>query len=310
MTSPTSAAMENLSSLITPAILKTIADARVPYPKDKPIDFNTAGEEIFSDEHLERTIRDIAWPALVALSKLGLSNVPDLLSFLPEPADSAFPEQCFGLVLLLDQASRLFCKGIDARWVSYFDTLSERLSDAWRALPAHQQPDSWARWRDEVGVGIDHWAVARLYFTAPLAHGEVLAYQKIAVNSNEHLRELIETHTGEVDSYRAKREEILSDPNGFFRNAAAGSPKGGDITVQRWTFWLMMMMDSHYPIIKKFGRKPYKNAIEGRESTTEEVKWLDDNNHAGEASPEVAKLIQDDIKAGRWTPLGDHPRDA
>ncbi|KAL7918080.1 hypothetical protein ACQKWADRAFT_305063 [Trichoderma austrokoningii] len=300
----------NLYSLITPAVLKTVAYARVPYPKDKPIDFNTAGEEIFGDEYLKRNIRDISWPALVALSKLGLSNVPDLLSFLPKPEDAEFPQQCFGLVVLLDQAPRLFCKGIDARWVSYFDTLSERLTDAWRALPAHQQPDSWARWRDEVGAGIDHWAVARLFFTAPLAHGEKLAYQDIAVDSNEHLRELIETYTSEVDSNRARRAELLSDPLGFFKNLAAGSPKDGDITMQRWTFWLMMMMDSHYPIIKKFGRKPYKNAIEGRESTAEEVKWLEDINHAGEASPEVAKRVKEDIKAGIWTPLGNHPRDA
>lgn len=301
--------MESLSSLITPAVLKTMAHARVPYPKDKPIDFNTAGEEIFNDEYLVHNTRDIVWPALVALSKLGLSNMPDLFSFLPAPADAEFPQQCFGLVVLLDQGPRLFCKGIDARWVGYFDKLSERLSDAWRALPAHQRPDSWARWRDEVGVGIDHWAVARLFFTAPLAHGEVLAYQEIAVNSNEHLRELIETHTGEKDANRAKREELLNDPLGFFKNLAAGPPKGGDITMQRWCFWLMMMMDSHYAIIKKFGRKPYKNAIEGRDSTAEEVKWLEDVNHAGEASPEVAKLVREDIQAGRWTPLGDHPRD-
>jgi uncharacterized protein (DUF924 family) len=302
--------MATLSSLITPSVLKKVAHARVPYPKDQPIDFNTAGQEIFSDEYLERNTRDIVWPVLVALSKLGLSNVPDLFSFLPAPTDPEFPEQCFGLVVLLDQGPRLFCKGIDGRWVGYFDKLSYRLTDAWRALPAHQRPDSWARWRDEVGARIDHWAVARLFFTAPLAHGEILSYQEIAVTSNEHLRELIETHTGEVDANRAKREGILSDPLGFFRNLAIGPPKGGDVTAQKFIFWLQMMMDSHYPIIKKYGRKPYKNAIEGRESTAEEVKWLEDVNHAGSAKPEVAKRIKEDVEAGIWTPLGDQPRDS
>jgi hypothetical protein len=65
-----------------------------------------------------------------------------------------------------------------------------------------------------------------------------------------------------------------------------------------------MILDAHWPIIKRFGRYPYRNAIFGRVSTEEEGKWLDDTGHFGEASPEVAERIRKDVEKGQWTPLG------
>lgn len=54
-----------------------------------------------------------------------------------------------------------------------------------------------------------------------------------------------------------------------------------------------------------FGRYPYRNAIEGRISTPEELKWIEKIDHYAEAPPKIAESVLEDVEAGRWTPLGE-----
>ncbi|KAK5991987.1 hypothetical protein PT974_05383 [Cladobotryum mycophilum] len=300
---------QDLKSVLTPSLFKTLAEARAPFSKSEPLDFNLVGQQIFGFSSYDSKIRGPAWPALVALSETGLDNVPDLMSFLPDPSSPEFPQQCFGLVELLDQAPRALFRGVDGRWIdAYFGVLSQRLADAWYALPAEQRPDAWPRWRDEVKVSFDYWVIVRFFFAAVFVHSESIQHQNIGLAMNEELRQLAESRTGETDPNRAERSVILSDTMAFAKDFSAGAPSGEDLTMQKWTFWFARLMDVHWPIINAYGRYPYRNAIIGRESTEEEKEWIEKTNHFAEASPEVAEHIRKDIAAGTWTPLGPEPR--
>lgn len=288
---------------MTPELLTFIFNTCLPYDRHASVDFVKFGRNIFLADDLGPGVREKVWPALVALSKTGLDRVPDLGTFLPHPNDPAFPEQCLGLQLLLDVCPRFFFRGVDGRWTNdYFCHLSERLGKVWHALPAAQRPDAWERWREH--AGLDYWICLRFWFSMPFVHSERADYQEIALGYTEETRTVIERESGQTDPWRSKREEILADLTGFPRVYRAGPPQGKDVTPASWAFWAAMLMDIHVPIIRRFNRYPYRNAITGRVSTDEEKAWIEETAHFGETSEDVAKRIVEDVKAGRWTPLG------
>lgn len=135
-------------------------------------------------------------------------------------------------------------------------------------------------------------------------HSEALPNQDAAREILSDLRETVEEHTGTVDPYRAKQDEITTDIFGFPRIYHAGPPSGEDVKMEDFAYWFQMIMDIHRPIIVKYGRYPYRNSHEGRDDTEEETGWLEETRHFGEITDEVVKgKIKDDVLAGRWTPL-------
>ncbi|KAM7220354.1 Bacterial protein of unknown function (DUF924) domain containing protein [Rhypophila decipiens] len=296
-----------LGQLLTPELFSCLVQARMPYPKYGSINFSHFGRDIFLEDPVGPQVRDKVLPALVALSKIGLEHMPDLTTaYLPPPTDDAFPEQCLGLLLLLDHFPRLLLRGMDARWTyAYFGVISLDVARKWISLPADQRPDSWERWqRSPAGsVGLDYWIGVRFWFGTPFVHSEEL--QDIAVKFTDETRRRVEQVTGKKDPYREKRDEIFSDIYGFPREYRNGPPQGDDVTRESWTFWMGMLMDIHKPIIDSFGRYPYLNAVLGRQSSDEEKAYVEKTGHFGEVGPDVAKRILDDIKNGRWTRLGD-----
>jgi uncharacterized protein (DUF924 family) len=295
--------LEELRHLLTPELFTLIVNARLPYDKHASVDFAEFGRNIFLEDHFGPVVQDKAWPALIALSKIGLDNMPDLSIFLPPPKDPAYPEQCLGLQLLLDHCPRLLFRGIDERWTySYFSQLSERLTKAWYPLPAEERPDKWERWQK--CAGLDYFIGVRFWFGTPFVHSERMEYQNIALEYTNETRTVVEKETGQADPWRPKRKETLSDLTGFPRVYRAGPPRGKDVTPASWTFWMAMLMDIHVPIIEHFRRYPYQNAIRGRESTEEEKQWIEKTTHFGETTEAVARRVKEDVKAGRWTPLG------
>ncbi|KAK0612522.1 hypothetical protein B0T17DRAFT_543876 [Bombardia bombarda] len=313
---PAASPADKLPGLLTPSLLALIVSRRLPYsPPTAPINFAHFGRDIFLTDSFGPLIRSHVWPVLIALSEIGLSRMPDLSSppYLPHPADPSYPAQCLGLQLLLDHLPRLLFRGVDHRWTyDYFNILSERLASTWLALPEHQRPDSWARWRDGDGngdgngAGLDYWIGVRFWFGTPFVHSERLASQESAAEYTEATRRVVEDISGLTDPYREreKREAILSDVVGFPREYRRGPPQGDGVTRESWTFWMGMLMDIHKPIIDKFGRYPYLNAICGRKATEEEKRWVEETDHFGEAAEDVATWIRDDVNAGRWSRLG------
>jgi uncharacterized protein (DUF924 family) len=306
----------NLRSLITPSLLTQIAEAYLPLSKTEPVNFSDAQSPDFAANFTEVCKTSTAKDVLIALSRLSPDGtLPsdedlDLMSFLPPPTSSDFPLQCFGLQLLLDQASRVLLKGIDGRWqVAYFGPLARRLAGQWRALPESQQPYKRQRWNDDVGAtSFSYWVAIQVMWAAPFLHAEDLESQQIGLDLSEELRQAVEAHTNTRDPYRATRDATLKDDLFFLREFVKGPSKAdgeSSLSMTSWTFWWCTILDAHWPIIKRFGRYPYRNGYFGRESTEAEKKWLDDTGHFGEASPEVAQRIREDVEKGRWTPLGE-----
>ena len=96
---------DELSSLLTPSILYGVLKNRLPWPMDKPLDWKEVHTYIFQAEDCpqQEQLREICWPTLQAISKLGVDNVPDMMQFLPSLESKDFPVQALGLQLLLDQ---------------------------------------------------------------------------------------------------------------------------------------------------------------------------------------------------------------
>lgn len=97
--------MKDLLSVFTPSLLRQLRQARTSWARDHPV---TGKELIFvyfsgTSDFVDAT--KVAWPALKAMSKAyGPDNIPDMMSFLPNPQDPEFPEQTLGMLVLLGQA--------------------------------------------------------------------------------------------------------------------------------------------------------------------------------------------------------------
>ncbi len=163
--------------------------------------------------------------------------------------------------------------------------------------------DSWERWQHD--AGLDYWIGVRFWLDTPFVHSEHRQRQEIALAFTDETRSVVESVSGQEDPYRSKRGEILTDVYAFPRVYMAGPPEGDDVTRESWTFWMSMLMDVHVPIIGRFGRYPYQNAILGRQSTEEEAAWIEKTEHFAEEDEDVARKIKEDIKQGRWRPLGE-----
>ncbi|KAL6924035.1 hypothetical protein FSHL1_001289 [Fusarium sambucinum] len=299
-----------LSSVITPALLAQIAEGYLPFPKDKELSFSDVQSDETSKHFKEVCASSPAKDALIALSRLSPdATLPDLdlMSLLPPSTAVDFPQQCFGLQLLLDQTSRIFFTGIDARWQSgYFGPLGRRLAGQWHALPKERQPYKFERWKAAGYTSFSYWVATQTMWAAPFLHAEDLESQSTGLDLSEELRRTVEKYTGVGDPYRNTRDVTLKDDLLFLREVIKGPPveDGADISMATWTYWWCMILDAHWPIIKRFGRYPYRNAVLGRVSTEEERKWLDDTGHFGEAPPDVAERIRKDVEEGKWTTLG------
>ncbi|KAK4182772.1 hypothetical protein QBC35DRAFT_509342 [Podospora australis] len=305
---PISPLESSFDNLLTPSLFSLLAHHRLPYPDKKaPINFSDFGRDIFLEDPFSPLVKDKAWPALLALSKFGSPDqVPDLTTYLPHPTDTTYPVQVLGLQLLVDNLPRLLFRGIDARWIyAYFNHVSQRLARTWIALPADQRPDSWPRWRDEEGVGLDYFIGVRFWLGTPFVHSELLGNQMIALKFTEETRAVVEKETGTVDPHRKHRDAILNDIYGFPRLLQKGPPQGSDVTREGWTFWMCKLMDIHQPIVDRFLRYPYLNGITGRAARGDEKKWLEEVHHFAEADEDTVRRVREDVKKGRWTPLGE-----
>ncbi|KAF7369285.1 hypothetical protein MVEN_00256300 [Mycena venus] len=296
---------EDLKRILTADLFHFMVECRIPFSKAEPLDFVEVGRDFMSGDFADRC-QERAWLALLALSRVGLENIPDMMDFLPPPADPDFPVQCLGLQLVLDQAPRSLCSvnSTDGRYVnSYFDPIAQRLVDTWVSLPAKQRPDSWANRKDS--MSLDYWILLRLWLGAPLVHNGTVESQKRALAFTEETRTVVEQLTEQDDPNRADRDTILSDVYAFPRIIMEeGAPVGEGVNVATWSWWALKLMDVHKPIVDRFGRYPYQNAIRGLESTEKEKEWIEKTNHFAEAPPDVAKKVKEDIAQGRWTPLG------
>lgn len=294
--------MKDLKTIITPALLEHLVRARVPWPQTHFVSGNDIIANFFTNEVPHAFAP--AWPALEAISRAyGPHTIPDMTQFLPAPASDTFPRQAFGMHCLLDQAPRVLFQGLDARWTSYFDKVTRRLYAFFLSLPEPRRPWARARWPDAT---FEYWLCLSWEFMATMAHQESTADHETMVAHGETLRLAVEQRTGHRDPARDD-EQIKKDVYAFPR-VVSNIDTDRTWSFHEAAFFGFKVDDVHKPIIDRYGRYPYRNAIEGRESTDEEREWIEKTGHFAEASPAVADRVKEDVAAGRWTPLGrdDH----
>lgn len=294
----------DISSIITPNLLDKILATKLLWPKEDPLDFKEVAAEWSGRAGDPAIFYNLCVPALKALSIIGLANMPNLLDLLPPPESKKFPERALALQQLLDQAPRHF-KGVDKRWCSsYFDSISLDLGHQFAGLPERLQPMRKERWLNEVGASFDTWALTQTWFTAPWMHSEDIKDHETGAIMIEAWRQEVEKHSGRTDPYRLDKEKNSKDTVAFSRlHRSGGVLSDPDISMEDFMFWWMLIKDVHKPIIAEFGRYPYRNSTVGIVSTEKEMSWLEETDHFGEPDPVTLKLIEDDIRAGRWTPL-------
>lgn len=289
-----------LKSLLTPELYTLMVDSYVPFSKSEPLNFGRAIAAVFFEGTAGLgLIRQKAWPALKALSVLGLDNVPNMMTFLPPIDDVDFPRHALGLQLVLDQAPRILLKGVDVRWTySYLNEISIKYAEQLQDLPAHLNPASWGRWSGSVSV--DYFAFVRLWFGAPLVHYEKT--MEVAEAFTDETRRLVEETTKTRDPYRdqpEKRDALYGFPD-MLKKQGPESPCG----VSEGAFWIALLMDVHQPPLKLYGRYPYVNGRIGRVDTPDEEEWMN-QAEIFKMDTDLRKRIREDVEAGRWTPLSE-----
>jgi hypothetical protein len=292
--------LEDIHTIITPPLLSRMCRARIPWPRTHHISGIELKTEFFSDDSRFTTAAKDAWPALKALaSQYGPDTVPDMAGFLPPPEDPRFPEQAFGMHVLLDQAPRILFRGIDVRWTSWFDRVARTLYTSYYGLPKRLRP-----WTSEAWAGstFEYWVCIASEFNATMAHQESIGDQQLSAVRIEQLRRAVEGFSGHRDPARDGSSPPLDEYS--LIDIVTHVDLDQDWPFHKAAFFSFRVDDAHGPIIDKFGRYPYRNAIEGRDSTPDELEWIRNTGHFAEARPEVAERVRRDMEAGTWTPLG------
>lgn len=293
--------MQDVQAIITPLLLRQMCRARIPWAPTQHISGKEWVNEFFSDDSRFSDAVTVAWSALKALSHAyGPDTVPDVTGFLPSPKDPGFPEQAFGMHVLLDQAPRVLFKGIDGRWTSWFDRTARKLYGYYYSLPERLRPwtrDAWA------GATFEYWICIASEFNATMAHQESRGDQQLSATRIEQLRRMVEDFAGRRDPVRDGSSPPLDEYS--MVDIVSHVDLDQDWPFPKAAFFAFLVDDAHKPIIDRFGRYPYRNAIEGRESTADELEWIRKTDHFAEAEPEVAQRVRRDIAAGTWTPLGE-----
>lgn len=293
--------MKDLKLIINPALLEQLGRARVPWPRTHHV----SGKDIITNFITDEMPRlypafEPAWPALKAISRAyGPDTIPDMSQFLPPPESETFPQQAFGMHCLLDQCPRVLFKNVDGRWTSYFDKVTRKLYDFFFSLPGPLRPWSRERWP---GATFEYWLCISWEFNATMAHQESTADHETMVLHAESLRLAVERYTGRRDP--ARDDERTKTDVFAFPRIVSNVDVGQEWLFHEAAFLCLEIEDVHKPIIDRYGRYPYRNAIEGRDSTDEEREWVEKTDHWAEASPDVAERVRKDVAAGIWTPLG------
>ncbi|EJD51137.1 hypothetical protein AURDEDRAFT_57222 [Auricularia subglabra TFB-10046 SS5] len=295
-----------LATILTPQLLHDAFEGRIPWPKERELEFSLLVSSYFLGDFDVETFRDICYPALKQLSAVPLDAIPDLVQYLPPPEDPTYPVQAVGLLLLLDQGPRMLLEGADERWtLGFFDVLALRVARRlFVELPENWRPCGLLRWR-AMGYGVGHWLVAILWAIAPLTHSEHLSDHEAQLRILADIRRTVQEQSNTVDPYDEIREQLHASPTALYHAISNGPPAGDDIEMQDFAYWIMAMIyEGHSCVVRTFGRVPFYNGALGRDDTEEEKQFLASVNRMGCVAPETERRIRKDIAAGRWTPLG------
>ncbi|KAF9463672.1 hypothetical protein BDZ94DRAFT_1258266 [Collybia nuda] len=290
----------DLSKILTPSLYTQIN--KIQFPWDGPVDITFASQFYF------RKIPDVSRQVYDALHHEALKplstfcpTIPDLVGYLPNPSDNSYPEHTLALVLLLDQAPRTLYTSLDSRYTyGFFDDVSKKLVKS--LVSSGTLPDATERWT-ALGFSFEDVIIRKFWLYIPLVHSEDIADHEAVAPMLEQMRLEVEAHSGRKDRSRDSDMGDAKDTTLFPKLIREGPPKSSP----EFFFWMFRLFRVHMLIIAEFGRYPYRNYAEGRDSTEREKEYLkltEDFGRPRLTDTEVQKL-KDDRKAGVWDELSD-----
>ena len=136
---------ESLKKILTHELLLAVYNLIYPWIKIQLPSGATVGGFHFqpSQEYMQSFYELIFHDTLLPLSKIPFESLLafDSTKFLPDPTTSDYPEQCVGLITVLDQ-TRIVCTGYNLRYTrAFFDPIAEKLARQLIALPVDLRPD-------------------------------------------------------------------------------------------------------------------------------------------------------------------------
>ncbi|KAK7029360.1 hypothetical protein VNI00_014614 [Paramarasmius palmivorus] len=145
--------------------------------------------------------------------------------------------------------------------------------------------------------------VRKFWLYAPLIHSEELKDHDLVKTKIEEMRRDVEAYSGRRDPARDTWEEDAKDVTLFARLVKEEPPK----TFADFFFWLFRVFDAHRPIIERYGRYPYRNVAQGRETSEAEEHYLQLTENFGmpELSEEEVQKLKRQVKEDVWDPLSD-----
>lgn len=256
-------------------------------------------------------------PILIPLSTLPLASIlaldlPALL--LPDPQALDFPEQCLGLITILDQTRTLTGGTYNTRYTRcFFDPICEHLAkQLFFSLPEHQRPDGSQAWLSR-GYTFSQWLTRVPMLWGPLVHSDTFMVQSRhdVKNFLHSVRSEIETHYSVRDPFAPLESADDVDLTLFPRMVAEDPPEKSfadpaqQLQIWEYGFWWIRILNAHFALTDYCGHYPYASEWHGRELTERDREFLE---MTGDALYDVSlkplfEMVKNDVREGVWRPM-------
>ena len=154
-----------LKQILTPAECLAVYGMKYPHAKGQLPNGAEVGQAQFRPKY-GQTMYDLVYhDVLLPMSKMPLESVlaVDLTELLPSTFAQDFPEQCLGMITILDH-TRILTTGYGFRYTrAFFDHICEKLVRQLIALPDDIRPDGKQAWLSR-GYSLEDWLVRTLWF--------------------------------------------------------------------------------------------------------------------------------------------------
>ena len=310
-----------IRQIITPQLCLDVYNLKFPYPKGQLPDAGELGQTLFKPSPIfMQALYDLTYhSAILPLSQLPLDTLlaVDFTELLPDPDATNYPEQCLGMVILLDQAPRL-STGYGFRYArAFFDPLCVKLGLLFISLPIDRRPDGKQAWLSR-GYSFEDWLVRMPWFWAPLSHSD-----SFMTEGRQQMRELLHNMRSEVEAHYDVRDPLAAfehgdeiDINAFQKLEGPGPPTdsyirpGSDASMADLAFWTVRLFKSQFATYDMCGHAPYWVRWGGLEWTDNDREWIEKNG-SFRHDPETEAVLEEvrkDYVVGVWKPMPLNPR--